>query len=51
MARVWGHSKRASLKKEGREDWQKKVTKGDVGGGFVAKKCDATHSKKTSLCE
>ena len=23
----------------------KKVTKSDVGGGFAAKKCDATHSK------
>ena len=24
----------------------KKVTKSDVGEGFVAKKCDVTHSKK-----
>ena len=25
---------------------KKKETKGDVGGGFAAKKCDATHPKK-----
>ena len=30
----------------------KKVTKSDIGGGFAAKKCDATHPKKTPrFCE
>ena len=30
----------------------KKVTKSDIGGGFAAKKCDATHPKKPPrFCE
>ena len=33
---VWSHSKRASLKKEGKVGWQIKVTKSDVGEGFAA---------------
>ena len=36
-------------RKEGR--LTKSVTKNDVGEGFVAKKCDVTHSKKTRFCE
>ena len=43
MKKVWSHSKRASLKKEGKG--KKKVTKSDVGGGLTAKKSDTTHSK------
>ena len=40
-----------SGKRGGKID-QKKVTKNYVGGGFAAKKCDATHSKeKTRFCE
>ena len=31
---------------KGRGRLTKKVTKNYVGGGFAAKKCDATHSKK-----
>ena len=37
---------RHSEKRRGR--LTKKVTKNYVGGGFAAKKCDATHSKKKS---
>ena len=29
----------------------KKVTKSDVGKGFAAKKCDATHSKNPEIFE
>ena len=51
MTKVWGHSKRVSLRDERREGWQKKVTKSDVGEGFAAKKSDVTHSKKMIFCK
>ena len=36
MTKVWGYSKRVSLRKGGKVD--KKVTKNDVGRGFAAKR-------------
>ena len=51
MTKGWGHSKCASLRKEGEGRLKKKVTQNYVGGGFSAKKCNATHSKKTIFCE
>ena len=45
MTKVWGHSKRASLRKKGGK-FDKRVTKSDVGEGFTAKKSDVIHSKK-----
>ena len=36
MTKVWGYSKRVSLRKGGKVD--KKVTKSDVGRGFAAKR-------------
>ena len=38
------------------QEWEdgrltKNVTKNDVGEGFTAKKCNATHSKKPRFCK
>ena len=47
MTKIWGHSKRASLRKERRKKrLTKNITKSDVGKGFAAKTCDVTHSEK-----
>ena len=38
LTKAWRHSKCASLRKEGKRVWQKKVTNIDKGGGVTAKK-------------
>ena len=46
-----GSFKTCVTQERGEEKLTKKVTKNDVGGGFIAKKCDAAHSKKTRFCK
>ena len=46
-----GSFKMCVTQERGEEKLTKKVTKSDLGGGFVAKKCDAAHSKKTRFCK
>ena len=41
-----GSFKMCVTQERGEEKLTKKVTKSDLGGGFVAKKCDAANSKK-----
>ena len=48
MTKVWGHSKSVSLRKNGRPDKKNNKKKKYAGRRFAAKKCYATHSKKTN---
>ena len=46
-----GSFKMCVTKETGEGRLTKRVTKNYVGGGFAAKKCDATHLKKVRFCE